>query len=78
MNNHPEKQLFTTDPDARLLKTQGMTRVVCYNAQSAVDTKHHLIVAHEVTNKQDRGQLCCMGKQAQANNIEKPKNLATL
>lgn len=66
VNNHPDKQLSTTDPDSRLLKTQGMTRAVCYNVQSAVDTKHHLIVAHEVTNKQDRGQLCSMGEQAQA------------
>jgi transposase len=65
VDNHPEKQISTTDPDSRLLKTQGMTRMVCYNVQSAVDTKHHLIVAHEVTNKQDRGQLCRMGKQAQ-------------
>ena len=65
VNSHPDKQLSTTDPDSRLLKTQGMTRAVCYNVQSAVDTKHHLIVAHEVTNKQDRGQLCEMGKQTQ-------------
>ena len=65
VNNHPDKQLSTTDPDSRLLKTQGMTRAVCYNVQSAVDTKHHLIVAHKVTNKQDRGQLCSMGKQTQ-------------
>ena len=65
VNNHPDKQLSTTDPDSRLMKTQGMTRAVCYNVQSAVDTKHHLIVAHEVTNRQDRGQLCSMGKQAQ-------------
>ena len=66
VNQHPDKQLSTTDPDSRLLKTRGMTRAVCYNVQSAVDTKHHLIVAHEVTNKQDRGLLCSMGKQAQA------------
>ena len=66
VNHHPDKQLSTTDPDSRLLKTQGMTRAVCYNVQSVVDTRHHLIVAHEVTNKQDRGQLCSMGKQAQA------------
>jgi transposase len=66
VNSHPEKQLSTTDPDSRLLKTQGMTRAVCYNVQSAVDTKHHLIVTHAVTNKQDRGQLCKMGKKTQA------------
>lgn len=66
VNNHPDKQLSTIDPDSRLLKTRGMTRAVCYNVQSSVDTKHHLIVAHEVTNQQDRGQLCNMGKQTQA------------
>ncbi len=66
VDKHPDKQISTVDPDSRLLKTQGMTRAVCYNVQSAVDTKHHLILAHEVTNKQDRGQLCTMGKQAQA------------
>jgi len=65
VNSHPEKQLSTVDPDSRLMKTQGMTRAVCYNVQTAVDTKHHLIVAHEVTNKPDRGQLCQVGKQAQ-------------
>jgi len=66
VNNHPEKQLSTVDPDSRLMKTQAMTRAVCYNVQSAVDTKHHLIVAHKVTNKPDRGQLCQMGKQVQS------------
>jgi hypothetical protein len=65
VNNHPEKQLSTVDPDARLMKTQGMTRAVCYNVQTAVDTKHHLIVAHEVTNKPDRGQLCQVAKAVQ-------------
>jgi len=65
VNNDPEKQISTTDPDSRLMKTQGMTRLVCYNVQSAVDSKHHLIVAHEVMNKPDRGQLCRMEKQAQ-------------
>jgi transposase len=65
VNDHPEKQLSTIDPDSRLMKTRGMTRSVCYNAQSAVDTKHHLIVAHEVTNKPDRGQLCQVAKAVQ-------------
>mgnify|MGYP003987892097 FL=1 len=66
VNEDPGKQLSTTDPDSRLLKTQGMTRAVCYNVQTAVDTKNHLIVAHEVINTTDRGQLCRVGKQAQA------------
>jgi transposase len=44
-----DKQLSLTDPDARTLKTRG-TGIVGYNVQTAVDAKHHLIVAHDVTN----------------------------
>ena len=41
--------------------------MVGYNAQSAVDTKHHLIVTHEVTNVgSDRSQLSRMSEQARA------------
>ncbi len=65
VNNHPDKQVSTTDPDARLMKTRGMSSAVCYNVQSAVDPEHHLIVAHEVTNTTDRGQLYQVGKQVQ-------------
>jgi hypothetical protein len=37
----------------------------CYNVQITVDTEHHLIVAHEVTNGgSDRAQLANMAKQA--------------
>lgn len=45
VNNHPDKQVSLTDPDSRLMKTSNMTRQVCYNVQSAVDTKHLLIYA---------------------------------
>ena len=62
---HPDKQISTTDPDSRLMKTTANERKVCFNLQSAVDCKHHLIVAHDVTNTTDRNQLCRMGKQAQ-------------
>jgi Flp pilus assembly protein TadD len=40
---------------------------LAYNVQSAVDTKHHLIVTHEVTNVgSDRSQLSRMSEQARA------------
>ncbi len=45
----PDKQISLTDPDARSMKTRG-TGIVGYNVQTAVDAKHHIIVAHEVTN----------------------------
>jgi transposase len=46
------------------MKTRG-TGIVGYNVQTAVDAKHHLIVAHEVTNiGSDRDQLSSMAEQA--------------
>ena len=66
LNETPDKQISLTDPDARSMKTRG-TGVVGYNVQTAVDTKHHLIVAHEVTNVgSDRDQLTAMAKKARA------------
>ena len=62
----PDQQLSLTDPDARSMATSGRgTGMVGYNVQTAVDAKHHLIVAHEVTNVgHDRDQLSSMAKQA--------------
>jgi hypothetical protein len=62
----PDQQLSLTDPDARSMATSGRgTGMVGYNVQTAVEAKHHLIVAHEVTNVgHDRGQLSNMAQQA--------------
>jgi hypothetical protein len=66
LNEAPDKQISLTDPDARSMKTRG-EGIVGYNVQTAVDTKHHLIVAHEVTNVGvDRDQLTNMAGQARA------------
>jgi transposase len=67
MKASPDGQISLTDPDARSMATSGRgTGIVGYNVQTAVDTQHHLIVAHEVTNVgHDRTQLSPMAQQAQ-------------
>jgi hypothetical protein len=47
----PDQQISLTDPDARSMATSGRgSGVVGYNVQVAVETTHHLIITHEVTN----------------------------
>jgi transposase len=62
----PDQQVSLTDPDARSMATSGRgSGVVGYNVQVAVDTEHHLIVTHEVTNTgSDRSQLANVAVQA--------------
>ena len=66
LKNEPDGQVSLTDPDARSMATSGRgTGIVGYNVQTAVDSKHHLIVAHEVTNVgHDRAALASMAEQA--------------
>ena len=65
MRAAPDQQISLTDPDSRSMATSGRgSGVVGYNVQAAVDTKHHLIIAHDVTNVgTDRAQLSRMAKQ---------------
>ena len=59
-----DKQISTTDPDAKLMHTRDGAQV-CYNVQSAVDSKHKLIVEHDVTNEAvDYQQLSAMAQAA--------------
>src|SRR4029079_759249 len=64
----PDQQISLTDPDARSMATSGRgSGVVGYNVQVTVETKHHLIIAHEVINEgSDRAQLSPMAKAAKA------------
>lgn len=66
MDSTGETQVSLTDPDCRAMATTSkQPRVVGYNVQSAVETKHHLIVAHEVTNHgYDRDALSMMATAA--------------
>ena len=55
-----------TDPDSRPMLSGGRIEV-CYNVQTAVDAKHKLIVADDVTNAAtDRDQLSPLATAAQA------------
>ncbi len=62
----PDEQISLTDPDSRSMATSGRgSGVVGYNVQTAVETEHHLIVHHEVTNVgSDRSQLANAAKAA--------------
>ena len=64
----PDQQISLTDPDSRSMATSGRgSGVVGYNVQVAVDTEHHLIVTHEVTNVgSDRAQLAHVAQETKA------------
>ena len=58
------KQMVMTEPQARLMRTPH-GHAVAYNAQTAVDAEHKLIVAFDLTNEgNDHRQLYPMAVQA--------------
>ena len=62
----PDEQISQTDPDARSMATSGRgTGIVGYSVQTAVDTKNHMVVAHDVLNVgHDRTALAEMARRA--------------
>jgi transposase len=59
------KQLVLGEPEAKLMRTPNHGHQVAYNAQSAVDAKHKLIVACELTSDgNDTQQLHPMAERA--------------
>ena len=74
LDKQQEAQISLTDRDSRAMMSQATgSGVVGYNVQVAVDTKHHLIVAHEVTNAtSDRQQLSKIA-QAAREAMDKPR-----
>jgi transposase len=65
-----------TDPESRIMKThEGF--VQCYNAQAAVDAESQVIVAHDLTNRQnDHDELLPMVDQIEGHLGERPRELS--
>lgn len=58
-----ENQICVTDPDAKSMKNNGKHEV-CFNVQTAVDSKYKLIVDCDTVNDvNDQGQLSNMAKK---------------
>jgi transposase len=65
MKETGQREVSLTDPDSRLMKIDSQKLDVCYNAESVVDSKNHLVVDYDVTNEaNDRYQLARMAQEA--------------
>jgi len=64
MEEQGDSQLSLTDPDSRSMP-KSPKAPVAYNVQTAIDSKHHLIVAQDVSNEvTDRNRLSAMAVEA--------------
>jgi transposase len=65
MKETGQREVSLTDPDSRLMMADSQKLDVCYNAETAVDSKNHLVVDYDVTNQpNDRYQLARMAQKA--------------
>jgi len=75
-----EGEVSTIDPDSRLMHSGGDARPldVCYNVQTVVDDKNHLIVDFDIVDRSDdKGNLKNMSDKAmEALDVETVVNLA--
>ena len=75
-----EGEVSTVDPDSRLMHSGGDARPldVCYNVQTIVDSKNHLIVDFEIVERSDdHGNLHNMSEKAkEIMEVETLTNLA--
>jgi len=75
-----EGEISTVDPDARVMCSGGDSRRLdtCYNVQTVVDSKNHLVVDFEVTTcSSDAGTLKMMSEKAmEAMGVKTITNLA--
>jgi transposase len=65
MKQTGQKEVSLTDPDSRLMRVDSQRLDVCYNVQTSVDAKKHLIVDYDVINNStDHHQLVNDAKAA--------------
>jgi transposase len=73
MKQTGQSEVSLTDPDSRLMRVDSQRFDVCYNIQTSVDAKQHLIVDYDVINNStDHHQLAIDAKAAkQALGVDK-------
>ncbi len=77
ISNTEINEISTTDPDSRLMSVNNNGIDVCYNVQTAVDSKYCLIVdCNVINNPTDHGQLSILAKNSKT--IFEVENLKVL
>jgi transposase len=65
MRETGQKEVSLTDPDSRLMRVDSQKLDVCYNVESAVDSKNHLVVDYDVISiSDDHNELARMAEAA--------------